>query len=66
MTYFKNRMFEIHNGSISGSSETLVTIYKTTRRHIPDGCNIPSHRHVNLASDMNIFYMYVPKYIKIQ
>jgi hypothetical protein len=32
----------------SGSSLTLVLIYKTTRRQMPEDCNINTHRRENL------------------
>jgi len=34
-------------------SETLVTMYKTSRRHITEAINLYNYRHVNLKSQSN-------------
>jgi hypothetical protein len=38
------------------SSETLVNIYKTTRRNIPEDSYLHTHRRENLKSDEEKLY----------
>jgi hypothetical protein len=41
----------------AGSPETLVTLYKTTQRHIPDDTSIHSLSHVNVKSHSSALKM---------
>jgi hypothetical protein len=46
----------------AGSSETLLTIYQTTLRHISEESNLHSHRHENSKSlALNLCVSYIGK-----
>jgi hypothetical protein len=50
--------------SVYKISSQYGTIYKTTRRHIPEECTVDAPRRVNLRSHVSVLKLYIHTFCK--